>query len=105
MANLVQSQVPASALPAANGTLEALFVWSFFALWSMNSNDKVVENETEGPTRVVQYNVGTDAAGRQRLIMRVNIELEPDYITNDDEPLWNQVKELASGDIAAAYLA
>lgn len=105
MANLTQSQIPSTALPAANGTLEQLLAWTVLAMRSMTGTDASVEINGEQSQPVVQTNIFTDAAGRQRLVLRVNLELEADYVTNSAEPLWGQVTELVTGDLPAPYTA
>lgn len=104
MTSIAPTQIPTSALPASNGTLEVLALWSLLTLKAANGTKGVVETQGGSATDVVQFQVFQQPDGTYRALGRFNIPLDQSYITDDSQPFWAFAEELTPGNPPAAYV-
>lgn len=104
MTSIAPTQIPDTALPAANGTLEVLAVWALLTLKAANGTKGVVEVQGGTATDVVQFQVFQQPDGTFRALGRFNIPLDETYITDDSLPFWAFAEELTPGNPPASYV-
>lgn len=105
MTSLAPTQIPDTALPATNGTLEQLSVWALLALKAANGTKGVVEVTGSEATDVVQFQVFQQPDGTYRALGRINIQLDPNYLTDETAPFWTFAEELTTGALPPNYAA
>lgn len=105
MTSLAPAQIPSTALPATNGTLEQLALWALLALKAANGTKGAVEVSGSEATDLVQFQVFQQPDGSYRALGRVNIELDPTYLTDDTNPFWTFAQELTTGALPPNYAA
>lgn len=104
MTDIAPSQIPSTALPATNGTVEQLVAWCLLLLKAANGTDSAVEVSGAASSQVVQQQVFQQPDGTYRLLVRLNLQLNENYITDDTAPLWTFAEELTTGAPPANYV-
>lgn len=95
--NLLLSQVPAQI-----NTVEKLHAWTGLLLHRSNSTLKVLEAANYSDY-ACQNSLFTADDGTERLVIRVNLKLNPEYATGATK-IWNSILPFAEIAIPAAYL-
>jgi len=93
-----------SIIPPQINTVERLAAYSALLLSRVNPTLSILEVLGEPEIRAAFAGVGTDSTGRQRLIMRISLELDANYASST-EALWLDVKELSNVQVPAQFLA
>lgn len=104
MTSIAPTQIPDTALPATNGTLETLTLWALLTLKAANGTKGVVETQGGEASDVIQFQLFQQPDGTFRALGRFNIPLNPNYITDDSEPFWTFAQELTEGNPPASYV-
>lgn len=105
MTDVAPASIPTTALPATNGTLEVLALWSLLALKAANGTKGIVEVSGTEASQVVQFQVFQQPDGSFRALGRLNLELNPNYLTDSTNPLWTFAEELTTGALPPNYAA
>lgn len=93
---------PATDLPSSINTVESLAAWSLFLLSTINPTQSVLE-ELNRAEFVSLTQIQKAADQSNRLIGRFSLELKDNYVTNNAEKLWMNVKELSGTNIPAGF--
>lgn len=105
MTDVAPASIPSTALPATNGTLETLYLWAALALKAANGTKGAVEVSGSEASDLVQFQVFQQPDGSYRALTRVNIELDPTYLTDSTSPFWEFAQELTTGALPPNYSA
>ena len=103
MADITPAEIPASALPATGGTLERLFAWCALALEAKNGGIKYLEEPNGVPKDVMTYQIYPGPDGTVRVIVRANLAVNPNYLTDDSQQFWEFIEEITAGATPANY--
>jgi hypothetical protein len=104
MTDIAPAQIPSTALPATNGTLEVLAFWALLTLKAANGTKGAVEVSGTESQDVVQYQIFQQPDGTYRALGRFNLPLNENYITDQTAPIWTFAEELTSGSPPANYV-
>ena len=90
-------------VPTAINTLERLIAYACLAGARVNPDLKILE--VAGTTqKAVETTITAADDGTIRLIARVSLELNADYVEDTTQPLYMKVKELSNTSLPSAYL-
>lgn len=96
--NLLFSQIPASV-----NTVEKLHAWSGLLLHRTNSTLKVLESANYSDY-ACQNSLFTADDGTERLVIRVNLKLTPEFATGETK-IWESILPFTDVAIPTAYLS
>lgn len=98
MTTLVRTEIP-----PAIATVEQLVAWCGMQLERTTGTRALVEVDGGLPEFVAQAPIARDPSGSPRLVVRVNLELDPVFTSDKTKKLWLHVKELIQGSIPAEF--
>jgi|GEM_PF-1319693 len=90
-------------IPSDINTLERLHAWCSLTLGFINPTKAIVESAGENPEAVCQTFTLRADDGKELLVTRTSLPLDPDWRANSIEPFWNLVTDLVDVDIPEAY--
>jgi hypothetical protein len=104
MASITRATIPTSALPSSGATVERLALWAILALKTQNGQKGATEVAGGAVEPFVQIQTFEAPDGSYRLIGRLNLRLDPAYITDGTKKFWEFAQEITPGDTPANYL-
>ncbi len=93
-----------SRIPSQIDTLEKLAVWAGTALAIANPTRAIIEAAGENPEPVAQFFLLRADDDQLRLILRQSIALDPDFVADDENPIWLHGKSLSDTELPAKFL-
>lgn len=105
MTDIAPASIPSTALPATNGTLEVLALWALLALKEANGTKGTVEVQGSESSSLVQFQVFQQPDGTFRALLRLNLQLNQNYLTDATAPLWTFAEELTTGALPPNFSA
>lgn len=92
---------PTTDLPAQVNTVERLALWAISVLYFLHGKEDYPELQGE-QTPIVTFQQGMAADGTERAILRISLEVEPDWATRT-EKFFLLAKEYSSSTIPASF--
>ena len=98
MTALIKDQIPNQI-----DSMEELAAWVTLWLSKVNPTRAITEALGENPQRVAESFILTADDGTQRLISRVSLELNPNWVSDTSNPIWLHAKEFENIDLTSDF--
>lgn len=94
--------VPSTDIPSAINSVERLAAWVGLLLARINPTKAVLEDENDQIFTCIATII-TAADGSNRLVLRLSIQLDPNYTSDRDKKLWMFAEDLSNTDIPVGF--
>ena len=92
-------------IPTNINSVEELVAWSVLLAAYLNGGIQVLEVAGESPQPVAQFSLAKAADDTTRLIARVSVKIDPNYVNDRTKKLWEHAMEWSTAAIPSNFKA